>query len=241
MNNSAGDCSISNKFSTDSDHVTPDLPQNLKVNGSSGVIEAITIAAPSNVRTGRNACRKLWYNDSVLSKTIVLYRCATGQHARLIGTSSRSYGIVDMCHTWPHSCMAHQSRLVSFIARYSTMHGRFSSPAGCNIRRCAQRCACTVEDLLLRGPVRNAVASCVRKSFTDNQCQTAYLLQQCVMDWLNCLTVLLRVICLTLLVICLHADYFLSVCLSPSLFLYLYFVYDFYTVSQKNVPPWNSL
>ena len=42
------------------------------------------------------------------------------------------------------SCMAHQSRLVSFIARYSTMHGRFSSPVGCNIRRCAQRYSCTV-------------------------------------------------------------------------------------------------
>ena len=39
-----------------------------------------------------------------------------------------------------------------------------------------------MEDLLLRGPVRNAVASCVRKSFTDDQCQTAYLLQlECVM------------------------------------------------------------
>ena len=77
---------------------------------------------------------------------------------------------------------------MSFIARYSTMHGRFSSPVGCNIRRCAQRHACTVEDLLLRGPVRNAVASCVRKSFTDDQCQTAYLLQECVMvsdGWAN--------------------------------------------------------
>jgi len=33
----------------------------------------------------------------------------------------------------------------------------------------------------------------------------------------------LRAICLTLLVTCPHADY----CLSLSLFLYLYFVYDF--------------
>ena len=37
-----------------------------------------------------------------------------------------------------------------------------------------------MEDLLLRGPVRNAVESCVRKSFTDDQFQTAYLLQECV-------------------------------------------------------------
>jgi len=34
------------------------------------------------------------------------------------------------------SCMAYQSHLVSFIARYNTMHGRFSSPVGCNIQRC---------------------------------------------------------------------------------------------------------
>ena len=78
-----------------------------------------------------------------------------------------------------HSCMAHQSHLVSFIARYSTMHGRFSSPVGC-----AQRYASTVEeDLLFRGQVRSVVASCVglRKSFTDEQFQIAYLLQECVM------------------------------------------------------------
>jgi len=34
LNNSAGNCSISIKFSTDYDHVTPDLPQTFKVNGS---------------------------------------------------------------------------------------------------------------------------------------------------------------------------------------------------------------
>ena len=34
MNNSAGDCSISIKFTTDYDHVTPDLTQTFKVNGS---------------------------------------------------------------------------------------------------------------------------------------------------------------------------------------------------------------
>jgi len=53
------------------------------------------------------------------------------------------------------SYMAHRSHLVSFIARYSTMYGRFSSSVGCNI----QRYACTVEDLLLRVPVRSVVAS----------------------------------------------------------------------------------
>ena len=59
------------------------------------------------------------------------------------------------------------------------MHGRFSSPVGC-----AQRYASTVEeDLLFRGQVRSVVASCVglRKSFTDEQFQIAYLLQECVM------------------------------------------------------------
>jgi len=34
MNNSARDCSISIKFSTDYDHVTPDLQQTFKVSGS---------------------------------------------------------------------------------------------------------------------------------------------------------------------------------------------------------------
>jgi len=79
------------------------------------------------------------------------------------------------------SYMAHQSHLVSFIARYSTVHGRFSSSVGCNIQRCAQRYACTVKDLLLRVPVRSVVASCVRKSFTDHQFQITYLLKECVM------------------------------------------------------------
>jgi len=90
----------------------------------------------------------------------------------------------ELCLRFVHfvrSCMAHQSHLVSFVARYSTMHGRFSSPVGCNIQRCAQRYACTVEDLFFRGPVRNVVASCVRKSFTDDQFQIAYLLKECVM------------------------------------------------------------
>jgi len=36
-------------------------------------------------------------------------------------------------------------------------------------------------DLLFRGPVRSVVASCVRKSFTDDQFEIAYLLQECVM------------------------------------------------------------
>ena len=34
LNNSAGGCPISIKFSTDYDHVPPDLPQTFKVNGS---------------------------------------------------------------------------------------------------------------------------------------------------------------------------------------------------------------
>jgi len=34
VNNSAGSCSISTKFTTDYDHVTLDLPQTFKVNGS---------------------------------------------------------------------------------------------------------------------------------------------------------------------------------------------------------------
>jgi len=60
------------------------------------------------------------------------------------------------------------------------MHGQFSSLVGCNIQRYAQRYACTVNNLLLRGPVRSVVASCVRRSFADDQILIAYLLQECV-------------------------------------------------------------
>jgi len=100
----------------------------------------------------------------------------------------------------------------------------------CNIQRCAQRYACSVDYLLFRGPVRNVVASCVRKSFTDDAVSRCLFVERVSeMDWLNCLTVLLWVICLILLVICLCADCFslsLSFCLPISL--YLYFVCDFY-------------
>jgi len=34
INNSAGDCSISIKFTTEYGRVTPDLPQTFKINGS---------------------------------------------------------------------------------------------------------------------------------------------------------------------------------------------------------------
>jgi len=69
-----------------------------------------------------------------------------------------------------------------------------------------------VEDLLFRGPVRNVVASCVRKSFTDDQFQIAYLLKECVIvrDGLAKLPVSL------------------SLSLLFSISLYLYSVYDFY-------------
>ena len=40
VNNSVADCSISIKFTTDYDHVTPDLPQTFKVNGSKVKITA---------------------------------------------------------------------------------------------------------------------------------------------------------------------------------------------------------
>ena len=38
---SAGDSSISIKFTTDYDHVTPDLPQAFKVNGSKVTVKVI--------------------------------------------------------------------------------------------------------------------------------------------------------------------------------------------------------
>ena len=38
-----------------------------------------------------------------------------------------------------------------------------------------------MKDMLLHGPVRSVVASCVCKSFTDDQFQIAYLLKECVM------------------------------------------------------------
>jgi len=48
-------------------------------------------------------------------------------------------------------------------------------------QRCAQRYACIVEDSLFRRPVRSVVAPCICKSFTDDQFQIAYLLQECAM------------------------------------------------------------
>ena len=50
VNNSAGDCSISIKFTTDYDYVTPYLPQTFKVNGSKvKVIELYGVLAPKTV------------------------------------------------------------------------------------------------------------------------------------------------------------------------------------------------
>ena len=45
-------------------------------------------------------------------------------------------------------CFAHHNTLV--IALYDVMYGRFSSPVGRNMLRCAQRYLCSVEDLLCR-------------------------------------------------------------------------------------------
>ena len=47
--------------------------------------------------------------------------------------------------------------------------------------RCAQRYSCAVEDLLFCGSVRSVVNLHVRKCLTDDQLQTAGLLQECVM------------------------------------------------------------
>jgi len=76
----------------------------------------------------------------------------------------------ELCLRFVRSCMVHQLQ--------GTAH---AWTVGCNIQRCAQRYACTMEDLLLRVPVRSVVTSCVRKSFTDDQFQIAYLLKECVM------------------------------------------------------------
>ena len=84
------------------------------------------------------------------------------------------------------------------------------------------------------------VAQCVRLSrhaFTKVLVTTSFKPLICCksvswseMDWLNCRTVLPWVICVTLLVMCPHADCFLSLCMSLcfSISLYVYSVYDFY-------------
>jgi len=114
------------------------------------------------------------------------------------------------------SCINHHSNLVKFIARYSIFYGRFRSPAGRNMLYCAQRYSCAVEDLLFTQSARKTVNSRVRERLSDQQIQTASLLQECIMvrDGLARLPMFLRlVICLILFVTCVCADcsVFLSV------------------------------
>jgi len=74
--------------------------------------------------------------------------------------------------------------------------------------------------------MRNVVASCVRKSFTDDQLQIAYLLKECVMvrDGLTKLPDCFTVGDMSDIASCVHVHFLslsLSLCLSPSLFLYI--------------------
>ena len=46
---------------------------------------------------------------------------------------------------------------------------------------CAQRYSCGLEDLLFTQSARNAVNSRVRERLSDEQIQTASLLQECIM------------------------------------------------------------
>ena len=46
---------------------------------------------------------------------------------------------------------------------------------------CAQRYSCAVEDLLFTHSARNAINSLVRERLSDEQIQTASLLQECIM------------------------------------------------------------
>ena len=85
------------------------------------------------------------------------------------------------CVNFVCSCITHRSNLVKFIARYSIFYERFRSPAGRNMLYCAQRYSCAVEDLLFTLSARNAVSSRVRERLSDEQIQTASLLQECIM------------------------------------------------------------
>ena len=76
-------------------------------------------------------------------------------------------------------CFVHHNSLVSSIARYGVMYGRFSSPLGRNMLRCAQRYLCSMEDLLYHSSVRGTVELCVRKRVTADQVRTAGLVQEC--------------------------------------------------------------
>jgi len=53
------------------------------------------------------------------------------------------------------------------------------SPAGRNMLYCGQRYSCAVEDVLFTQSARNAVNSRVRERLSDEQIQTASLLQEC--------------------------------------------------------------
>jgi len=75
----------------------------------------------------------------------------------------------------------HRSNVVKFIARYSIFYGRFRSPAGRNMLYCAQRYSCAVADLLFTQSAPKTVNSRVREHLSDEQIQTASLLQECIM------------------------------------------------------------
>jgi len=85
---------------------------------------------------------------------------------------------------------------------------------------CAQRYSCAVEDLFFTQSARNAVNSHIREHLSDEQIQTACLLQECIMvrDGLARLPDVLRlVLCLISFVTC--------VCAECSVFLFVFYFF----------------
>jgi len=91
---------------------------------------------------------------------------------------------------------------------------------------CAQRYSCALEDLFFTQSARNTVNSRIREHLSDEQIQTASLLQECIMvrDGLAHLPDVLRlVICLISFVTCVCAE------CSVFLFVFLFFLYFYFS------------
>ena len=91
----------------------------------------------------------------------------------------------DVNYSWANyfvrSCLHHESSIVSSVAWYSILHGRYRSPTGRNVSLCPRR-------YLLHAwwsagmPLFFHIVSCyVSASYTTDQCTVASLLSECLL------------------------------------------------------------
>lgn len=79
------------------------------------------------------------------------------------------------------SCVASQNTLVSAVVSYGVVYGRYNSPVGRNMLFCAQRYACTVEQLICCPSVAGIVTSYVHACYSHAELQTVGFLRECLM------------------------------------------------------------